>query len=75
MSHDEQQHSRVLVSHVVVAGIFLLRSQRSNGGTEKVRLVLKKGEAVEGEPRTTRQAAEKGELSVDRGAGGKSEEE
>jgi len=35
--------------------------------TEKMRLVQRKGEAVEGEPRTTRQAAEKGELSVDRG--------
>lgn len=37
---------------------------------EMVRLVQRKGEAVEGEPRTTRQAAEeKGELSGDRGDG------
>lgn len=49
---------------VAISGV-----ERGGGGAEKVRLVQRKGEAVEGEPRTTRQAAEKGELSVDRGAG------
>lgn len=76
MSHNEKQHSRVLQLNcrcrcmdisVAISGY--------NGGAEKVRSVQRKGEAVEGEPRTTRQAAEKGELSVDGGAGGKSEEE
>lgn len=61
MSHnDEQIECRV----VIVAWIFLLRSV---DGAEKVRVVQMKGEAVEGELRTTRQAAEKSELSVEGG--------
>lgn len=50
-------------------------STANGSGAEKVHLVQRKGETVEGEPRTTRQAAEKGEPSIDRGERGKSEKE
>lgn len=64
MLYNEKQHKSVSCRVVSSLHGYFCRDQWCGGGASKVRLVQRKGEAVEGEPRTTRQAAEKGELSA-----------